>query len=68
MNPYKLIPESYGDKNLNAYFENIFLKKIEMKRFEPHIYSFMMNILSQLEDSEKTQVVSISGESGSGKT
>ena len=59
VNPYRLIPESYGDKVLNAYYENIFVRKDEMKKHEPHIYSFMMNILSQ--DSKKTQVVSISG-------
>lgn len=39
-----------------------------MKRHEPHIYSFTMHILSTLEETNKTQVVSISGESGSGKT
>ena len=53
---------------LATYFEHIFLNKEELKKHEPHIYSFTMDIMSNIEVSNKTQVMLISGESGSGKT
>lgn len=68
VNPFKQIFEQYGEKVLTSYYEHIFIRKEDMRKHEPHIYSFMNHILTQLPDNPKTQVISISGESGSGKT
>lgn len=61
VNPFKLIPEQYSDKCLSSYFDSIFIKGEDIRKHEPHIFSFMFQILGNIDHSEKTQVISISG-------
>ncbi len=68
LNPFLLIEENYSHKTLNHYYESIFINKQNLTQVQPHIYAFTFNILNSLAISAFTQAISISGESGSGKT
>ena len=48
VNPFKLIPDQYSEKSLASYFDNIFIKGEDIRKHEPHIFSFMFQILESL--------------------
>lgn len=68
VNPFKVIPHLYQAGTKQHYYEQIFKQKKALTDTEPHVYAYIANILNKLKHTEKTQVLSISGESGSGKT
>lgn len=51
VNPFELIPEQYSDKCLSSYFDKIFIKGEDIHKHEPHIFSFMFQILSNIDHS-----------------
>ena len=48
VNPFKLIPSLYEEKTMNFYCENIYEKKQSILDFEPHVYSYICDIVNKL--------------------
>lgn len=68
VNPFTRIEGMYDEKTMRHFTEKVINFKKTLPEIEPHIYGFICNILNNMRASERAQMVSISGESGSGKT
>ncbi|KAK6590362.1 myosin-related [Cryptosporidium xiaoi] len=65
INPYKHIPDLYGDKQLNMYKNRVDNSNEELS---PHIFKMAQNAYDALFREGKNQSIIITGESGAGKT
>lgn len=62
INPFKTIKKIYSDDTVNKYKNSCYWEN------DPHIFALSEDVFKSLRETESSQCIIISGESGAGKT